>query len=516
MRMEQAKLLRLKQLELEKIRIEKQELMNQNDLPHLYGWPWYAWARKYFESENDVNLLCAANQISKSSTMIRKAIDWATDVKKWNRLWGVRPRQFWYLYPTLDVATIEFEKKWLTEFMPRGEMKHSEEYGWKTVYQRGLVKAIHFNSGVTIYFKAYSQDVHRLQSGTVHGIFCDEELPEHLYDELQMRVAAVGGHFHMVFTATLNQDFWRRAIEPASRDTEFLPDAFKLQVSMRECLVYEDGSPSTWTEEKIQGIEAKCKSEVERQRRVDGRFVTEKGRLFGGFNAAKHYIKDFVLPRSWSVYGGVDIGSGGKNHPPAIVFIAVRPDHRYGVIFKTWRGDDGTIFTNGDIYNQFVLLSLGMNITLKGYDFAAKDFGTITGRVGDTFMKSDKSHELGEGIINTLFKNDMLVILDNEDNRKLGSEYSSLLSTTPKNKRKDDLADASRYGIVLIPWDFEAIVSEEQAEEVEAKPRPMTAIELAEQEIMERRGMFEEPKTDGTSDWAALESEIEEWNELYG
>ena len=82
-----AKLAELEKLELqEKLRV---------GLPFKYRWKFYPWAREFFESRNRMTLLCAANQISKSSTQIRKAIEWATNPDLWPDLWATRPHQFW-------------------------------------------------------------------------------------------------------------------------------------------------------------------------------------------------------------------------------------------------------------------------------------------------------------------------------------------------------------------------------------------------------------------------------------
>jgi len=125
---------------------------------------------------------------------------------------------FWYFYPSAEVATIEFQKKWLPEFMPKGAKKGCFKYGWREEYDKKFIKAIHFNSGVSMYFKFYSQNVMNLQSGSVHAIFTDEELPVDYYSELKARLFGTRGYFHMVFTATLNQEFWWRAIIlPGSR-----------------------------------------------------------------------------------------------------------------------------------------------------------------------------------------------------------------------------------------------------------------------------------------------------------
>ena len=73
-----------KQRELELL---KKKLKLKDELPHLYGFPWYAWAKEYFMSRNPMCFLTAGNQLSKSSSQIRKCVDWATDKKKWKSLW---------------------------------------------------------------------------------------------------------------------------------------------------------------------------------------------------------------------------------------------------------------------------------------------------------------------------------------------------------------------------------------------------------------------------------------------
>jgi len=257
---ETEKLYKKKLAELER---KEMEIELQEGLPFLYGWKWYAWAKRFFDSTAKLNFLVAANQISKSSTQIRKALDWATNTDKWQELWpslppGQVPNQFWYLYPSGKQALAEFETKW-PQFLPQGKYKDDPKYGWKPKYKHGEIYSIEFKSGVTIYFKTYKQNVQLLQSGTVYAIFADEELPVELYDELIFRITAVDGYFHMVFTATLGQDLWRRTMCPGPREKEHLPEAFKQTVSMMDCMRYLDGTRSHWTPSRIKQAIARCK-----------------------------------------------------------------------------------------------------------------------------------------------------------------------------------------------------------------------------------------------------------------
>lgn len=490
-------------------------------LPFLYGWKWYPWAKKFYDSTDKINLLCAANQISKSSTQIRKCLNWATDKDLWPKLWpGETPNQFWYLYPSQDVVNAEFMTKW-KQFLPTGEYKDDPIYGWKELKDGKDTIGIEFKSGVFLFFKTYGQKSSVLQSGTVYALFCDEELPINLFDELMLRINAVNGYFHMVFTATLGQDEWRRAMEPTDSEInyrgsdpakgEFLPQANKMTVSMYDCQLYEDGTPSKWTNERIRQAEMRCSTHNEVLKRVYGRFIVIGGRKYESFDIKKHVKAAHPIPKGWMIYGGADIGSGGEDgHPSALCYVAVSPDFKQGRAFFGWRGD-GIITTAGDVVKKNIEIKKEKNFTntRQFYDWANKDFFNIALSAGDPWEAADKSHEVGEDIINTLFKHNMMFVYDDPEMMKLASELSTLKKDTPKRKAKDDFADAFRYAVTKVPWDFSDLTTEfaEKPVDTDAELTPMQL------EIRERRRAFEEQEK---SEEQRIEEEFEEWNEHYG
>jgi len=274
-------------------------------LPHLYDRKYYTWAHDFFHSRNKMTLLCAGNQMGKSSIQIRKIIEWAGNPKLWPELWPLStPKQFWYLYPSKSVSDAEFKLKWVPEFLPRGSYKNHSTYGWKELRAKdGSTDGIEFNSGVSIFFKSYMQNVQNLQTGTCHYVACDEELVEDLFGELQSRMSAaeVQGYFSMVFTATLNQPMWHRAME-GKGDAELFPDALKINASLWDCVTYKDGSPGPYTEEIIRQRIAQCPTEAEVQKRIYGRFVSTAGKKYAQFDPSRHFIKPFAI-RSLSVIG---------------------------------------------------------------------------------------------------------------------------------------------------------------------------------------------------------------------
>lgn len=506
-------------LKMRELQILKEKEERLRDLPHLYGWKWYKWAKEFFESTNRLNFLCAGNQLSKSSTAIRKAIHWATEDELWPKLWKTRPLVFWYLYPSKEMAHLEVTKKWAEEFLPRGKFKDDEKYGWEIEKRDRWVWAIHFKSGVSIYFKTYAQDVQHLQAGSVNAVFSDEELPEAIFPEISRRLAATRGYFHLVFTATQGQLIWKDTIEPKGRRNNF-PDAAKWQVSMYDCQEYIDGTKSQWTDARIEEEKQLIGDNKEIARRVYGKFVVSGGLKYPGFDRDINLKAPLPLEtyKTWHIYVGVDIGSGfspdGKTgHPSAIVFVAVRPDFKYGRIFRGWKGDDVQT-TAGDVVNKYAEMAADLNVTQQFYDYNCKDFYIIAQRAGIPFEPAEKGHETGETTLNTLFKNGMMDIDDIPELEPLAREFCALLKDTKKQSARDDYTDAARYSCTKIPWNFQAIrdkiLGADKVKPVRIKTE--TPWEKLNRERMEFKKQIQSPD----AAWNEIfEDEVAAWNELY-
>jgi phage terminase large subunit-like protein len=467
-----------------------------------------------------MNLLCAANQIGKSSAAIRKNIEWACNKKLWPELWDSTPKQFWYFYPSDQVATIEVEKKWVPEFLPRGDMKNHEFYGWDIEYKSGDVAAIHFRSGCSIFFKSYGQKVINLQTSSVHMMTFDEEAPEEIINEALARLRSTRGYFCQIFTATRGLQVWYRAMECIGTAEEMFSSAWKRSVSMRECMFYDDGTPSPWTPERIKEAEGYCTSASEILKRIDGRFVKDEGRRYLTFDPDKSLgDPNEKIPANWRYYAGVDIGSGGRGRSAgAIIIIACSPDLDRGRVVRTWRGDFEET-TAKDILEKYKELKQGITITQACYDYQSREFGLIASRSGEPFLAADKQRNSGEQITNTLFQSGALTI-DNGvyDNRKLVTELMSVPAGEKNRKYQDDLTDALRYVLKLIPWDFVKIApnlkfNDEDREEV--PHTNWTKDQYHQWQIKQRRGeMTDDCET--KDEWQAFRDEVQAWNEAYG
>lgn len=444
-------------------------------LPHLYGLKMYPWQHSIFHSLNKRIFCCSANQIGKSTSQIRKCIDIATNKLLWAKMFPIQYKNnpnfrpvIWYLYPDDGTITREITEKWIREFLPRGAYEKHEWYGWKVLKRDKKIRGIRFNNGTIINLMSYTQDVHHLQSGTVNVIATDEELPEHLYPELNARLFSTDGYFYMAFTATRGQEFWRRVIEPKSNEVEPMPDALKIQVSMFDCLKHQDGTPSHWSKARIEQIIATCRNENEVKRRVFGRFIRSDGLKYHAFDRDRHYVpypmkngKQFKgVPHGWDIVSAVDIGSGGeKNHPAAFAFLSINKERTKVRVFKG-RRLDGIETTAGDIYRHYKESRGKMKMLRQSYDWASKDFHTITSRSHDLFHKAEKSHDVGEELLNTAFALDILKIYECTEHDKLVEELESLDNDTDKRNAKDDFIDALRYAFATAPIDWKKVFEE--------------------------------------------------------
>jgi hypothetical protein len=507
----------LKRLKLQKLQALEAEAAERAKLPHLYMHKFYRWSREFFDDlESKRMIIVAGNQLSKSTTLIRKFIHTAVTPALWPKLWphlseGQLPSQWWYLYPGRDVTTIEFDEKW-RPLLPK-VAPDCTIYGWR-VEKDGTrhLKALKFNSGINIYFKTYKQDVQLLQTGSCYMMGLDEEVPEDLLPELQMRTAATQGYMYFVFTATLGQQFWKEVVEERKRWKE----ARIWQVSAYDCQTYEDGTPSMWTDAVIKRAVESCVSKAEVDRRIMGRFVKDGGLKYQGFDREKHLKPFHPVPDNWQWFAGLDYGGGGESkHPSAITIVACDEERTKVRVVKHWRGDKIQT-TAQDVIDKYLEMVTGLpNITTAFYDWAAVDLGTIAERLGLPFMRGVKSHAVGESAVASLLKARALLFYthtaecrfpeDHMQMHKIAGEMESLLDGTSKSHAKDDSIDSVRYVVATLVWNWAAISGR-----VEVTP---SSFADPQTELQARRdGYKDERNNQGSQDF---EEEFNYWAELY-
>jgi len=496
---------------------ELEELQKYHDgLPHLFGFKFYTWQRKVWDSTNREIFVCSANQVGKSTVAIRKNIRLATEPGLWPKFWpnlpkGRVPNLFFYFYPTMPLANTQWETSWLP-LMPQGEFKNHPQFGWDAEYDKGNISKIRFNTGVQILFRSYSMKIRDLQASSVYHITADEEMPVEFLAELAARRNATDGAFLMVFTATLGQLHWQMTMEPPTLEDEKHKDALKICASLYDSQFYEDGSPSIWTDDKIKRAIANCPTPQEIERRVMGKFVRSFGLRLESFDHDRNRSDNHPLPKSWLHYGGCDIGSGGQSgHPAAMTFVSVSPDYAEARVWRA-RRMDGIPTAASDVLEEYRRLRGSLSMTAEVYDWAAKDFGTIAARQGERFIPAEKGRDAGFGLLNTLFKRGMLKVQRGDPELdKLVYEISTLATDADKKSlaTQDDLVDALRYTVMSIPWNFpEDEIQYDVDGELARERKPK--VELTEGQKRREWFMSEQKQTDEISE------EFDFWNDLSG
>lgn len=401
-----------------------------------------------------------------SSALYIREFSLAFEPELWPKFYpNRRPIQFWHLAPSKEIITTEFRTKLVQEFLPKGNFKNHPQYGWRAEIRANHLWAIHCNTGISIYFHSFAQDANHLQAGTVDSLFLDEECPWELLPELTMRTAAPNSNARIQssLTPTMGQENWRRVFEVRG-DGEIFADAFKQQVTVYDCMQFEDGTPSKWTEERITKLKNSLGTQQEIDLRIYGRFVAQEGLVFPSFRRDVNILPPTTTPKDWSYFSGVDIGGGGSGSLPGVVIIAVRPDFQYARVVKSWRGDSSKIYTASDILDKYMELKEGLELVGEYYDWGSKDFGTIATRTNVAFQPADKSRELGIPLLNTLFKNQMLVIDNVAENQDLINELLNLRHGISKRHAMDHLADALRYSVTKVVWNFDGITGDKSVD----------------------------------------------------
>lgn len=454
------------------------ELM-ASQAPHLFKHKFYTWSREVFESENRKIFLCAGNQSGKSTVMIMKNIDWLTDVSKRAERWpkmvskGGNPTLFWYFYPDKDTIAEEVDTKWVPLLLCDDKHRSSPYYA-KLIPDAHSYKGIDFpNVDGKLRFKTYNQKRAGLQSRTVAHATFDEE-PElrtgekNIFNEVVTRLSSNGGYLLVGFTAIYAQDFFAAIMEDETSDERY-KNACKVHATLYDCREYEDGTPGYWTDKEIEDFRATLTSDAEIQKRINGRFVKGIGTVYNGYNTKTNRTSDLSIGGAWDIYGSVDVGSGGDQDAAAVIFLAISPDGKKAKVVGGWKGEYGIETSSGDILKKYISLRDDLirkykrSVSVQVYDHSSKEFEMVSRRAGEIFHKANKKRDDGVQTVNTLFKNNMLLLCALPELQELEKELCNYIYNA-KGKRVKDFCDALRYAVMAYGdrWDFSVLKREDQ------------------------------------------------------
>ena len=498
------------------LQLLKAEEVDRDLNPHKY-FDYYDWQHDFIFQEKHIAehgrfphrlYLTASNQIGKTFSLMILAHRLCTDkeFRQWH--WkNNQPRVIWYVLPSLDHINDFFEEKWVPEVLSRDEAASKGPYRWKTIKKGSDIKGIHFlETNCKLVFVTLGSKGSALQGRSVGAMIFDEEPDVRKLGELEMRTASFNddktGESNAIlafaFTPTTAQEYFKKAF--SFQDKKFLErlpedlldkffldkktdtyrtcpiedeksetfpvskSVWKRRVSMFEAIKFRSGKRGKFTKKRIYEIISNQPTLRDVLVRVFGAFEKEDngGLLYKYFNKDIHLQvaskKDIDYYKTTGILtSGIDYGSG-SNHPGGFVVTWISEDRKKVRVIKMWRGEKGKITTAGDIIEEYLRQTKEFDIKFPFYDHSCADLKSIYNRItGKALMPAAKDKE-GYGLVDTLLKHNMLVILHHDDEpygHWAASEFTTINHSQQKKDRLDEITDCIRYSLYGINYMFD-------------------------------------------------------------
>ena len=238
-----------------------------------------------------------------------------------------RPTEGWVVSLTNEVQRDVAQQKLLSYLNPEWIKDVRMRMGRADDYEHGvidyiLVESIH--GGLSkISFKSCDQGRAKFQGTSLDYVWFDEEPPEEIYQECQMRVIDRQGNLWGTMTPLMGLTW--------VYDVIYMNELNDPEVW---CQTMQWADNPFLAREEIERLE-KTLSEEEREARQYGRFVALSGLIYKEFNEQIHVIDPFPIPEEW--YDTISIDPG-MEHPLSCHFYAC--DH------------DGTVYVIGEHYQS--------------------------------------------------------------------------------------------------------------------------------------------------------------------
>jgi phage terminase large subunit-like protein len=189
-------------------------------------------------------------------------------------------------------------------------------------------------------FRSYQQDLDKHAGTSRHFEWFDEEPPQHIYNENQMRLLDTDGSCWLTMTPVegitwTEKDLYLKGLEN--------PDG---SIGVIEIDTTENPHLTAAAIERVMGE----LSPEERKARQRGEYISVGGKIFKMFDESVHVVDYFVPPKDWEWYVSFD---HGYNNPTAILWHAVSPENK-AVTFAEHYQSEWTVDQHAERYWEMV------------------------------------------------------------------------------------------------------------------------------------------------------------------
>jgi phage terminase large subunit-like protein len=275
---------------------------------------------------------------------------------------------------------------------------------WEDSYNKEF-RTLTFANGSFIEFMSYDQDLDKFAGTSRHFIHFDEEPPEAIYNENQMRLIDTGGSRWITMTPVEGMTWLYDAIY-----LKGLPeDGSKGDPNIRVIVV--DMAENPYINEVEAQFILSGLDEEERAARKSGKIVQIGGLIYNNFNPKTHILESFDVPANWSIFASMDHGLA---NPTSWHWHTVDPV--------------GRIITFAEYYKA--------QETVETHALAYHTMNKIIGRepsynVGDPSIKNRNSQTL-TSVQQEYVKHGVFIILGNNDKTAGINRSKSYLKPGPK------------------------------------------------------------------------------------
>lgn len=259
-------------------------------------------------------------------------------------------------FDQIEMVIFEILKAWIPPSQLLGD-------DWSKAYSRER-RVLRFKNGSLCQFKTYEQPAKNHGGASLHRVHLDEEPPEDIWRENNMRVTDFNGDILCSMTPV--------------EGLTWMYDAFYLPYEKKQLknvmLMQVDMDDNVYLSEAGKEAALADYSEEERAARKQGKFIHFHGRVYDRFDE-DHIIPQAPIPKGVNIYLGID---PGIRHMCAVTYVAHMWD-------DTLIAFDETCLKNQNV--EEVVLEIGKKLAWHGlhYNWAvidpsARNREAITGR----------------------------------------------------------------------------------------------------------------------------------------
>ena len=295
-----------------------QELDHSIHQPNIFGFGQkeYPEQQRFHMSLKLGRFVSGGNRGGKTDATVVDAIWTATDTHPYRmrpEAWGTGPVQLRFVVVDVSKGIEQIILPKMKRWIPKSYLiDGSWDKSWDS---KNFI--ITFKNGSTIDFVTWGMDMMKLGGVPRHGMYFDEEPPQHIFNECMMRLVDYNGYWVIAATPTKGMGWTFDLLwEPAQNDPAMaeMVDTFTLSAAQ---------NPYIQTTADGMNFYMMGMDKEEREVREKGSFVARSGLVFPDFSVETHVVPPFIPPRDWEWYSSADFG---MNNPTAWLWHAVSPE----------------------------------------------------------------------------------------------------------------------------------------------------------------------------------------------